>query len=299
MTTPTITAYPGDIPAKGQSNTVFDTNVDAYLVWLSTLNIPELQALVPFLVGLRDEVAATALSGTLPTMSGKAADFFRVNAGETAVEFRTAAEVLGDIGAPTVASVALKAPIASPTFTGVPAVPTATASTDTTQVASTAFVLANAPKAGYGTQVATTSGTAFDFTGIPSSVNKVTMISKGVSLSGADLVLIQLGTSGGIVTSGYAGAGGAIISTNVNEESSTSGLAIRLGTTRGANGSVVFTRMSSGGTVWSAQGVSGDSNGVFISGASVDIGGELTQVRLTRDASDTFVSGAANISWSY
>ncbi len=104
MTDPTITAYPGDIPAKGQSNTVFDTNVDAYLVWLSTLNIPELQALVPFLVGLRDEVAATALSGTLPTMSGKAGDFFRVNAGETAVEFRTAAEVLGDIGAAALAS---------------------------------------------------------------------------------------------------------------------------------------------------------------------------------------------------
>jgi hypothetical protein len=37
------------------------------------------------------------------------------------------------------------APLASPTFTGVPAVPTATAGTDTTQAASTAFVLANAP----------------------------------------------------------------------------------------------------------------------------------------------------------
>jgi hypothetical protein len=38
-----------------------------------------------------------------------------------------------------------KAPLDSPTFTGVPAVPTATAGTDTTQAASTAFVLANAP----------------------------------------------------------------------------------------------------------------------------------------------------------
>ena len=40
------------------------------------------------------------------------------------------------------------APLASPTFTGVPAVPTATVGTNTTQAASTAFVLANAP-AGY------------------------------------------------------------------------------------------------------------------------------------------------------
>lgn len=37
--------------------------------------------------------------------------------------------------------IATKAPIASPTFTGTPAVPTATAGTSTTQVASTAFVL--------------------------------------------------------------------------------------------------------------------------------------------------------------
>jgi hypothetical protein len=40
---------------------------------------------------------------------------------------------------------ALKANIASPTFTGVPAAPTATAGTNTTQLATTAFVLANAP----------------------------------------------------------------------------------------------------------------------------------------------------------
>ncbi|CAH1202998.1 hypothetical protein PAECIP111891_02195 [Paenibacillus allorhizoplanae] len=37
-------------------------------------------------------------------------------------------------------ALALKAPLASPTFTGVPAVPTATAGTNTTQAASTAFV---------------------------------------------------------------------------------------------------------------------------------------------------------------
>jgi len=155
--------------------------------------------------------------------------------------------------------------------------------------------------AGYGTQVATTSGTAFDFTSIPSGVNKVTMVCRGVSLSGDNLHLIQLGTSAGIVASGYVGAGGAILnSTFSTRASSGSGLVMRLSNSaRNMNGSAVFTRMSSGGTVWAAQAVFGDANGVYMSGTSVDIGGELTQVRLTRDASDTFVSGAANISWSY
>ena len=38
-----------------------------------------------------------------------------------------------------------KAPLASPTFTGAPAAPTAAPGTDTTQIATTAFVIANAP----------------------------------------------------------------------------------------------------------------------------------------------------------
>jgi hypothetical protein len=42
------------------------------------------------------------------------------------------------------ALLALKAPLASPTFTGTPAAPTASVGTNTTQIATTAFVLANA-----------------------------------------------------------------------------------------------------------------------------------------------------------
>ena len=44
---------------------------------------------------------------------------------------------------------ALKAPIASPTFTGTPAAPTATQGTNTTQVATTAFVQAASGPSGY------------------------------------------------------------------------------------------------------------------------------------------------------
>ena len=46
-------------------------------------------------------------------------------------------------GVATTAQLDAKAPLAAPTFTGVPSAPTATAGTDTTQIASTAFVLAN------------------------------------------------------------------------------------------------------------------------------------------------------------
>jgi len=101
MTTPVITDFPLPFPAKGQSDTDFDNNVDAYLSWLSGTNVPELQIALPWVQARLDEVAATALSGTLPDISAQALNYFRVNAGASAVEFRTPAQVLADIGAAT------------------------------------------------------------------------------------------------------------------------------------------------------------------------------------------------------
>lgn len=52
-----------------------------------------------------------------------------------------------------------KAPTNSPTFTGIPAAPTAAPGTNTTQIATTAFVLANLASSGASLQVFTSSGT--------------------------------------------------------------------------------------------------------------------------------------------
>jgi hypothetical protein len=55
-------------------------------------------------------------------------------------KLQLAGDLAGTAAAPTVPGLALKAPIASPTFTGTPAAPTAAAGTNTTQVATTEFV---------------------------------------------------------------------------------------------------------------------------------------------------------------
>jgi hypothetical protein len=55
-----------------------------------------------------------------------------------------------------------------------------------------------------GTSQATTSGTSKDFTGIPSWAKRITLVLQGVSLSASAGLLLQLGDSGGIETSGYA-----------------------------------------------------------------------------------------------
>ena len=138
MTTPTITLYPDTLPAKGQGNAAFDVNVDDYLTWQTVTNGPELAAMITWTVGVRDTVLATALAGDMPPLTGEAGNYLRANAAEDGGEFRTPAEVLGDIGA--TAALALKAPIDAPTFTGIPAAPTAATTTNTTQLATTGFV---------------------------------------------------------------------------------------------------------------------------------------------------------------
>lgn len=69
-------------------------------------------------------------------------------------------DITGTLGnqADLTAALALKAPLASPTFTGVPAAPTAAPGTNTTQIATTAFVLANG--GGSGTVSSVTSADA-------------------------------------------------------------------------------------------------------------------------------------------
>jgi hypothetical protein len=65
-------------------------------------------------------------------------------------KIQLAGDLSGTAAAPTVPDLALKANIASPTFTGTPFAPTATAGTSTTQIATTAFVAAAISTGGGG-----------------------------------------------------------------------------------------------------------------------------------------------------
>jgi hypothetical protein len=77
---------------------------------------------------------------------------------------RTAA-VVASSGDYTVAQVTGAAPLASPAFTGIPTAPTAAALTNTTQLATTAFVTAALAAAGSAAGIVTYSGPSLTFTG--------------------------------------------------------------------------------------------------------------------------------------
>ena len=127
---------------------------------------------------LKEEAANKSTDGTLATNSddlfptekavktyvdAMAASAGVADASTTAAgKIQLAGDLAGTATAPTVPSLALKAPLASPTFTGEPVAPTATSGTNTTQVATTAFVTAAVLQPGTATgQMNYWNGTAW------------------------------------------------------------------------------------------------------------------------------------------
>lgn len=141
----------------------------------------------------------------------------------------------------------------------------------------------------------TTSGTSIDFTGIPSWVKRITVIFNGVSTNGTSLTMVQIGDSGGIETTGYAGT--AYLSNTANTNMSTGFL---MSASTSANqvrsGHMVLTNIS--GNIWIATGATGreDSADVTIMGGSKTLSATLDRVRLTTvNGTDAFDAGSINI----
>jgi len=148
-----------------------------------------------------------------------------------------------------------------------------------------------------GTEQATTSGTAFDFTGIPAGVNRVTVTFRGVSLTGTDSLLIQIGDSGGIETSGYTANGVGVSGGGSFVLNSTAGFPVAVAVASFTpSGAMTLTR--SGGNDWVASHAlfMASTQGAF-GGGTKTLSGELTQLRVTRTSTNTFDAGAVNIAW--
>ena len=151
-----------------------------------------------------------------------------------------------------------------------------------------------------GTELSTTSGTAFTFTGIPSGTKRVTMNFEGNSLNGSDHFLIQIGDSGGIETSGYA-SGSSNVGSGVSSSSSTAGFILRgaAGATVIGGGTITFTLKDSANNTWIGSGMvsRSDAAATISCAGSKSLSAELTQIRLTRTGSNSFDAGSVNITY--
>jgi hypothetical protein len=150
-----------------------------------------------------------------------------------------------------------------------------------------------------GTAVASTSGTSIDFTGIPSWAKRITVMFDGVSTSGASVVQVQIGDSGGAETSGYLGATTFFSASGIVTTNGTTGFTLNNGGDAAANlrhGSLIITNVT--GNTWSCIGNIGLSGltRASIVGYSKALSDTLDRIRITTvNGTDTFDAGSINI----
>jgi hypothetical protein len=139
-----------------------------------------------------------------------------------------------------------------------------------------------------GTSVATTSGTVFNFTDIPSWAKRITVMVSGVSTSGTSSVIVQLGTSGGVVSTGYLSAS--------TGQSATNGFVFfGTGTADIRSGAMFILNAGSGLFIQSGASKSA-ANFADACGGNVTIAGTVDRIRLTTaNGTDTFDAGVVNI----
>lgn len=144
-----------------------------------------------------------------------------------------------------------------------------------------------------GTAVATTSGTAIDFTSIPSWVKRITVMFSGVSTNGASFKRVQIGTSSGIETTGYLGSS----SQNATPATTTGGFDIASNAAADVIHGMI-TIVSFGSNTWICTLMTGksDAGTVHTGGFSKTLSGTLDRIRLTTvNGTDTFDAGSVNI----
>jgi hypothetical protein len=156
--------------------------------------------------------------------------------------------------------------------------------------------LVNAPyKMVLGTAVASTSGTAVDFTGIPSWAKRITVMFNGVSTNGTSNLLIQLGASGGIETSGYASTSSSQSGATVGN--STIGFLITVATSGSSLHSGIITLENIVATSWVSSGLLKEGTTTLrASAGDKTLSGTLDRIRITTvNGTDTFDAGTINI----
>jgi hypothetical protein len=150
-----------------------------------------------------------------------------------------------------------------------------------------------------GTAQVSTSGTSITFTGIPSWAKRVTMLLNNISGSGTSPFLIRLGTSSGIVSTGYLSTASAS-ATNAYYAADTTGfiLIAPVATVAAYVNQGVVSIFNLSGNTWISSGNFGSVpvQVTFASSGSVSLASTLTQISITTvNGTDTFDAGSINI----
>ena len=146
---------------------------------------------------------------------------------------------------------------------------------------------------GYSSTVLTTSGTSFLVSAIPAAIRELYVNFAGVGTNVTENLLIQLGTSAGLVTTGYDTGG----SVGASGASSSVGFLIRRNTNGSFRGTMMLRRAGNSNTWFAnyAGFVTGDVGS--LGGGFVSLPGVLDRLALDRSGPGTFNNGSFYLEW--
>jgi len=137
------------------------------------------------------------------------------------------------------------------------------------------------------------SGSAIDFDDIPSGTSRIIIMFEGISLSGTDSIIVQLGSGEVFETTGYVSAGANQAGSVVT---STAGFVVRAGAASELiSGHMILTLSNSTNNTWISSNMCTKGDGCVYSGGNKDLSGTLDSIRITRTGTDSFDSGAVAI----
>ena len=149
-----------------------------------------------------------------------------------------------------------------------------------------------------GTEQATTSGTSVTFGSIPAGIKLIYGMLRGVSSDANIDIMVQLGDSGGIETSGYLGDNSNITSaTAATSGATTDSIQVNiLAAADVIHGMMILTLADTSNT-WTQMHVcsASSANKSFWGGAEKALSGELTQLKVGAAAGSTMDAGTVNI----
>lgn len=150
------------------------------------------------------------------------------------------------------------------------------------------------------TPIATTSGNSQTHSSLPTGIKKITVTIGGVSSNGTAVIGIQLGDSGGLETTGYAGCvnnfnGSALASLGTGGFFlSTSGAAAQI-----LEGSMELTLLDSSTNTWSATWImsrSDGTTGIYTGSGTKSLTGTLDRVAIV--TTDTLDAGKFGLTYT-
>lgn len=151
------------------------------------------------------------------------------------------------------------------------------------------------------TAVATTSGTAVNYTSIPAGIKRITICFAGVSTTGSDALSVKLG-SGSILSSGYVGASGGY---NLGGNDAVLGFSSSFTATNATGSTYVISGMAElvlmdvVNNIWAFTantGTSASPGANYTSAGHVQLSGAIDRLQIsTTGGTDTFDAGKVNI----